>query len=79
MRLVQFFIKQSPKALLFGAELSEGGNVVDLTHISPNTLDFIRGGENALNVAKSYLASSPPSHARSEIELDAPVTGMDKV
>ena len=79
MRFVQFVRKSSPHARLLGAELSDGGNVVDLTHIAPNTLDFIRGGENALNVAKTYLKTSPPSIHRGEIELAAPITGMDKV
>ena len=79
MRLVQFVRKSSPHARLLGAELTDGGNIVDLTHIAPNTLDFVKGGENAMNVAKMYLDTSPLPVARAEIELAAPITGMDKV
>ena len=79
MRLVQFVRKTSPHARLLGAELSEGGQIVDLTHIAPATLDFVRGGENALSVARDYLETSPPAVARTDIELAAPITGMDKV
>lgn len=79
MRLVQFVRKSSPHARLLGAELTDGGNIIDLTHIAPNTLDFVRGGENAMNVAKMYLDTSPLPVARAEIELAAPITGMDKV
>jgi len=79
MRLVQFVRKTSPHARLLGAELSEGGQIVDLTHIAPSTLDFVRGGENALSVARDYLGTSPPAVARTDIELAAPITGMDKV
>jgi len=79
MRLVQFIRKSSPHAVLLGAELCEGGNVVDLTHIAPNALDFVKGGENALNVAKAYLDQSPPAVTRVDLELAAPITGMDKV
>ena len=52
---------------------------MDLTHIAPNTLDFITAGDSALNVAKSYLATSPPAINREDIELRAPITRMDKV
>jgi len=79
MRLVQFIRKTSPQVCLFGAELSDGGSVVDLTHIAPNTLDFITAGDSALSVAKSYLDTSPPTINREDIELRAPVTKMDKV
>ena len=53
--------------------------MVDLTHIAPNTLDFITAGDSALSVAKSYLDTSPPTINREDIELRAPVTKMDKV
>eukprot|EP00092_Neocalanus_flemingeri_P014920 GFUD01016114.1.p1 GENE.GFUD01016114.1~~GFUD01016114.1.p1 ORF type:complete len:286 (-),score=72.16 GFUD01016114.1:135-992(-) len=79
MRFVQFVRKSSPQAVLLGAELGDGGLLVDLTHIAPNTLDFVRGGENAKNVAKAYLDTSPPTISRAEVELAAPITGMDKV
>merc|ERR1711953_341814 len=79
MRLVQFIRKTSPQVCLFGAELSDGGSVVDLTHIAPNTRDFITAGDSALNVAKAYLATSPPVISREDIELRAPITKMDKV
>ena len=65
--------------LQFGAELSEGGNVVDLSHIAPNSLDFIKAGESAMSVAKAYLSKVPPSISRDDIELAAPITKMDKV
>ena len=52
---------------------------MDLTHIAPNTLDFVTAGDAALSVAKSYLATSPPSIRREDIELRAPITRMDKV
>lgn len=64
---------------LFGAELSDGGNVVDLTHIAPNTLDFIAAGDSAVKVAKAYMDNAPPTIARSDIELTAPISKMDKV
>ena len=64
---------------LFGAELTDGGSVVDLTHIAPNTRDFITAGDAALNVAKAYLATSPPVIPSEDIELRAPITRMDKV
>jgi len=79
MRLVQFFRKSSPQVLQFGAELTDGGNVVDLSHIAPNTLDFITAGESAISVAKAYLSKVPPSISRDDIELAAPITKMDKV
>jgi len=79
MRLVQFFRKSSPQVRLFGAELSDGGNVVDLTHIAPNTLDFIAAGDSAVKVAKAYMDNAPPTIARSDIELTAPISKMDKV
>jgi len=79
MRLVQFIRKSAPYCLVPGAELGEGGPVVDLSHIAPSTLALIQGGESALSLAAAHLASSPPSLLRSEIELAAPVTGMDKV
>ena len=64
---------------MFGAELSDGGNVVDLTHIAPNTLDFIAAGDSAVKVAKAYMENAPPTIARSDIELTAPISKMDKV
>ena len=64
---------------LFGVEVSDGGDVVDLTHIAPNTLDFIAAGDSAQNVAKAYLANNPPTVARDEITLAAPINRMDKV
>ena len=67
------------QVLQFGAELSDGGNVVDLSHIAPNTLDFIKAGESAMSVAKAYLSKVPPSISRDDIELAAPITKMDKV
>ena len=53
--------------------------MVDLTHIAPNTRDFITAGDAALNVAKAYLATSPPVIPSEDIELRAPITKMDKV
>ena len=79
MRLVQFVHKDTPTYLQFGAELDDGGNVVDLSHIAPTTLNFIRGGDYAMDVAKDYLKSSPQSFYGADVELDAPITGMDKV
>jgi len=79
MRLVQFVRKSSPHAVLFGAELIDGGSIVDLSHIAPSSLDFVRGGENAMSVAKAYIATSPPSISRTDADLAAPITGMDKV
>ena len=39
MRLVQF-IRKAPgwKVQVFGAELGEGGDIVDLSHIAPSTI-----------------------------------------
>eukprot|EP00092_Neocalanus_flemingeri_P081672 GFUD01102066.1.p1 GENE.GFUD01102066.1~~GFUD01102066.1.p1 ORF type:complete len:286 (-),score=67.41 GFUD01102066.1:68-925(-) len=79
MRLVQFVKQSSPHVILFGAELDDGGNVVVLSHIAPSTLDFIQGGENAMKIAQEYLANSPPSVYGADIDLAAPITGMDKV
>ena len=67
------------KVQLFGVELSDGGNIVDLTHIAPNTLDFISAGDSARNVATQYLSNNPPSIARAEVKLAAPINRMDKV
>jgi len=64
---------------MLGAELGEGGSVVDLSHIAPNTLALVKGGKVALNVAQQYLDRNPPVLDRSEIEMAAPITGMDKV
>merc|ERR1712241_736853 len=36
-------------------------------------------GDSALNVAKAYLATTPPVISREDIELRAPITKMDKV
>jgi len=79
MRLVQFVRKAATQARLFGAELSDGGDLVDLTHIAPSTIDFLRAGYSAVSVAESYLATSPKTISRAEVELLAPVTNMDKV
>ena len=79
MRFVQFTHKDSPTFLQFGVELDDGGNVVDLTHICPSTLNFIRGGEYAMEAAVKYLKTSPTSLYGADIELDAPISGMDKV
>jgi len=79
MRLVQFVRKSAPRALMLGAELGEGGNIVDLTHIAPTTLALVKGGQVALTVAGDYLAKNPPTVDRSEVDLAAPITGMDKV
>ena len=67
------------KVQLFGVELSDGGNIVDLTHIAPNTLDFISAGDSARNVASQYLSNNPPSIARTDVKLAAPINRMDKV
>ena len=64
---------------MFGAELSDGGNVVDLSHIAPNTLDFIAAGDSAVKVAKAYMENAPPTIPRSDIELTASISKMDKV
>ena len=79
MRFVQFTHKDSPTFLQFGVELDDGGNVVDLTHICPSTLNFIRGGDYAMEAAVKYMKTSPASLYGADIELDAPITGMDKV
>lgn len=79
MRLVQFIRRSAPYCLVPGAELGEGGSVVDLSHIAPSVLALIQGGDSALATAAKYVASSPPTLQPSEIQLAAPVTGMDKV
>jgi len=79
MRLVQFVRKSSPRAIMLGAELGESGGIVDLSHIAPNTLAFVKGGKVAMEVAQQYLDKNPPVLQRNEIELAAPITGMDKV
>jgi len=79
MRLVQFVRKSAPRALMLGAELGEGGNIVDLTHIAPTCLALVKGGQVALTVARDYLAKNPPCVDRSEVDIAAPITGMDKV
>jgi len=79
MRLVQFIRKSAPNFLVPGAELGEGGAIVDLSHIAPSILSLIQGGSTALFSVTSYLASSPPSLDRKDVSLAAPITGMDKV
>ena len=41
--------------------------------------DFLAAGESAVSVARAYLSCGPPTIARAEVELVAPVTRMDKV
>jgi len=79
MRLVQFIRKSAPHCLVPGAELGEGGPIVDLSHIAPSILALIQGGATALSLVSSYLLSSPPSLPKDQITLAAPITGMDKV
>lgn len=79
MRLVQFIRKSAPNCLVPGAELGEGGAIVDLSHIAPNVLSLVQGGVTALNLVSSYLTSSPPALDREDLSLAAPITGMDKV
>jgi 2-keto-4-pentenoate hydratase/2-oxohepta-3-ene-1,7-dioic acid hydratase in catechol pathway len=79
MRFVQFIRKSAPNFLVPGAELGEGGSVVDLSHIAPSILAIIQGGYTALSSVTSYLTTSPPAISRQDISLAAPITGMDKV
>jgi len=79
MRLVQFVRRSNPRAIMLGAELGEEGGLVDLSHIAPNTLAFVQGGQVALEVARKYIEGNPPQLARSDVEVTAPITGMDKV
>ena len=41
--------------------------------------DFLAAGESAVSVARAFLSCGPPTIARAEVELVAPVTRMDKV
>merc|ERR1711935_25953 len=79
MRIVQFVRRSNPRAIMLGAELGEGGGIVDLSHIAPNTLAFVKGGKVAQEEALQYLGRNPPVLQRNEIDLAAPITGMDKV
>ena len=42
MRLVQFIRQSAPLRLVPGAELGEGGGVVDISHIAPTVLAIVQ-------------------------------------
>ena len=48
-------------------------------YLSKCCADFLAAGESAVSVARAYLSCGPPTIARGEVELVAPVTRMDKV
>lgn len=79
MRLVQFIRQSAPLRLVPGAELGEGGGVVDISHIAPTVLAIVQAGEIALASVAKYLSTDPPVLKKEEISLAAPITGMDKV
>ena len=79
MRLVQFVESKFPDKLHFGVELDDGGNVIDLSHIVSSAIDYIRGGDYLSDLVNAYLETSPSSIYGADIELRAPITGMDKV
>ena len=56
--------------------ISDGNESRLLSKCSP---DFLAAGESAVAVARAYLSCGPPTIARAEVELVAPVTRMDKV
>ena len=56
--------------------ISDGNESRLLSKCSP---DFLAAGESAVSVARAYLSCGPPTIARAEVELVAPVTRMDKV
>jgi len=77
MRLVQFVHVRSPQHLCAG--VLQGDSVVDISHIASTTIELLRGGEKMESEVAAYLNTNPPAFSRDQINLKAPVTGMDKV
>jgi len=75
MRIVQFVHPLSPNNVCVG--VLQDNVVIDITHIAPTSLSVISGSvEEKL---MQYLDTKPPGLNLQELELKAPVTGMDKV
>jgi len=77
MKLVQFSSKCAPLKIATGV-LTDSG-VVDITHIGSSGLAVISGGEEMAGQIEAYLATQPPAICLDQVDLKAPVTGMDKV
>ncbi|CAH1784086.1 unnamed protein product [Owenia fusiformis] len=80
MRFVQF--KEGDRQGV-GVELSNGGNIVDLSagnsSIPNNMRDFLAAGQNAIVAAKSVVESGKNVLSRDKVKLLAPITNPDKV
>ncbi|CAH1405374.1 unnamed protein product [Nezara viridula] len=82
MRFVQYkFKNDGPQRL--GAQLSENGDIIEISAVKPslpnNLVDFLKGGSELLNVAKSVVAEGRSIIRLSEVNILAPLTNPDKV
>jgi len=78
MKLVQFTHKKSPNHLSVGV-LTEDNTVVDVSHIACSGLDLISGGDDMLEKVSIYVQNAVGGFNLDDVNLKAPVTGMDKV
>jgi len=78
MRLVQFTHKNSPHNLCVGI-ITEQNTVVDVSHIAGSGIDLISGGSSMLEKVSNYLQSTDTGFKLEEVDLQAPLTKMDKV
>ncbi|XP_071948577.1 oxaloacetate tautomerase fahd2, mitochondrial-like [Antedon mediterranea] len=81
MRFVQFASDNGKESV--GVELENGGDVVDLLASGKlqcgNMVEFIKGGQHNLDIAKSIISSGQNVVKRSSIHLLAPITNPEKV
>ncbi|XP_077992554.1 oxaloacetate tautomerase fahd2, mitochondrial-like [Glandiceps talaboti] len=83
MRLVQFTDSKGVSSPRVGIELSNGGDVVDVTAsdktVPTDMVGFLRGGAAMLEVAKKAVESGQYVIKRDTVRLRAPITNPDKV
>lgn len=78
MKIVQYSLNSDASATVLVGVI-RGDNVLDITHIAKSSRELIAGGKDLLDRVSQLMAGSPKSTPLSEVSLQAPVTGMDKV
>ncbi|XP_033125530.1 fumarylacetoacetate hydrolase domain-containing protein 2-like [Anneissia japonica] len=81
MRLIQFTWMDENQRL--GIDLQNGGDVVDLSAsgelLATDMVQFIKGGQRNLDLAKEILASGQHVVKRDQVHLLSPITNTEKV
>ncbi|XP_072027900.1 oxaloacetate tautomerase fahd2, mitochondrial-like [Amphiura filiformis] len=80
MRLVQF---EEGGSVRVGVELSNGGDVVDISaadkSIPTDMRSFLEGGESAIEAAKKVVSAGSHIVKKENLKLQAPITNPEKV